>query len=106
MLVAVLLLFALQGVRVGPRPVAGGCGVLGPAADHFADGISVFGKLIWPSNTRPRIIEVELEDNGTVIDSTTSQPGNQFQFNRVQITNPSPDCSFKTYHIVIQGDEG
>jgi len=110
MLSLFLLALALQNARVGARapvttPSLGSCLNSG-AAEHFADGIDVSGKLVWPSNMIPQMVDIELEDeDGNPIDSTKSQANNQFFFRRVKVVNPVT-CAFKTYNIVINSTEG
>jgi len=73
----------------------------GGAREHFANGISVQGRLVWPAGRIPNSIEVDLEDDdGNIINSTKSGPSNQFRFDRVAVVHPVT-CAFKTYHIVI-----
>src|SRR6185436_11967724 len=110
MLSLFLMVLVFQGARVGPRSSTAstplnGCVAAG-AAEHFQDGVDVIGKLIWPSDMIPKMIDVELEDeDGTPIDSVKSQPNNQFYFRRIKILNPVT-CAFKNYNIIINATEG
>jgi hypothetical protein len=110
MLSLFLLALAIQSARVGARapvntPSLGTCLNSG-AAEHFEAGIDVSGKLVWPSNMIPRMVDIELEDeDGNPIDSTKSQANNQFFFRRVKVVNPVT-CAFKTYNLVINATEG
>jgi len=69
-------------------------------SDHFKDGVTVFGKLVFPSDVVPTYLDVDLEDlYGSVVRSTKSGPKNEFRFERVLIPN-----LLQTYYIVIQAE--
>src|SRR5262245_10540619 len=114
MLIGLILALLVQSPRMGGRSSATSvtansdlpmCDTMAKGAkEHFAAGITVIGKLIWPSDMAPRILEIELEDDaGIVVDETKSEPNNQFRFNRVQVVNPV-SCAFKSYYVTINAD--
>jgi len=107
MFMALIILLALQrGVRAGPASVdPSDCGALTTqVCNHFKDGVQVTGKLVWPSDKAPAIVDVDLEDDsGLVVDSTKSGPGNLFRFDGVKVLAPVTG-SFVDYYIVVNTD--
>src|SRR5689334_22748877 len=103
MLSSLILALLLQGVRVGAgrntaSPTSsvgeGDCLLAPGSAEHFASGVRLIGKLVWPSDVIPRILDVELENQtGEVVDGTKSGPNSQFSFERLTV------C--KSYYVVI-----
>ncbi len=74
--------------------------------EHFSDGITILGKLIWPADVTPSIIEIELEDSsGLVVADTKSLPNNEFQFTEIPIVENITN-SYLTYYISINDAPG
>src|SRR5580698_263454 len=110
MLPALVMFLALQGIRMGGQPPAPSIPTDATMAQgtqgHFNDGIRVLGKLIWPSDITPSIIEIELEDStGVVVAETKSLPNNEFEFTEIPIIENITD-SYVTYYISINDAPG
>src|SRR5690242_4247741 len=109
MLTTLALLLAFQSTRIITRPnnqpLTNTDVIMAPGVkDHFADGITVLGKIVFPSDAAPVMLDIDLEDqNGTVVDSTKLEPKNQFRFNKVSIVDVA-NSSFQTYYLVINSD--
>jgi tetratricopeptide (TPR) repeat protein len=106
MLTTLVLLLAFQSIRVNSKPpnpsINNSDVIMAPGVkDHFADGITILGKLVFPAGIAPSIVEIELEDqNGVIVNSTKSEPHNQFRFTRVPIVDVA-NSSFETYYLII-----
>jgi Flp pilus assembly protein TadD len=109
MLTTLALLLAFQSPRMIARPtnqpLTNTDVIMAPGVkDHFADGITILGTVIFPSDSAPAMLDIELENqNGAVVDSTKLEPHNQFRFNKVPIVDVATS-SFETYYIVINSD--
>jgi tetratricopeptide (TPR) repeat protein len=105
MIRTLILLLALQGSRAiisnsGRTSTDPGTLNAPGLTDHFKDGISIIGKIVFPSDVKPTFLEVELEDvNGHVVRSVKSGPNREFRFDRVLL----PDFN-ATYFISINAE--
>jgi Flp pilus assembly protein TadD len=111
MLPTLTLLLAMQTAGTGPRAAATNamtgaltstCDVMAQGArEHFANGIDVTGKLVWPADVSPHLLDIDLEDeDGNIIQSTKSESNDQFRFTHVAVVNATT-CAFKNYHLQI-----
>lgn len=101
-----ILLLALQSARMGTGGNSSKTSTdptllkVPGLTEHFEDGITVLGKIVFPSDVKPTYLEVELEDlTGNVVRSVRSGPGAEFRFDKVLL----PDFN-ATYFIVIQSE--
>jgi tetratricopeptide (TPR) repeat protein len=114
MSLTLMFLLAVQTAVTGPRApstnamtgaLTATCDVMAQGArEHFANGIDVIGKLVWPADVTPHLLDIELEDeDGNIIRSAKSESNEQFRFTHVAVVNATT-CAFKNYHIQINAD--
>lgn len=90
MLLPILLVFAMQSDILRPDlpPTGGGGGtsVMSPSvANHYKDGLPVFGTLHFPDNTKQKVADVELYNwTGMLIEKLTTA-NSRFEFDKVPL---------------------